>query len=180
MKPLEVKKNLKSKRWIKLYRDNGAPLRAKTTRLIFATMTGTDVAIYELALTYRELQAQGIFPLELDLEPPRIGESVSVISRRKMQSFNCHIENITDTNEGGYLFSNSLRLSSDCQQTNGTSGSPIISQMTGLVVGIANSYNKDGKACTNHNPCEINFDTKVIKGARYGQQLTSVWELISL
>jgi hypothetical protein len=171
LKPDQVIQNKKAKRKITLFTNSGKKFSTKSTALLYATMTGTDIAIYELSQTYKELSDKNIYPLEVSLESARAGDLVSVVSKRKKQKFECFIEAITDTKEGGYQFKNALRLSSECKQGNGTSGSPIMSD--GLVVGIANSFNKNGKRCSDHNPCEINDNTiSVHHKARYGQQVT--------
>jgi len=171
LKPAEVRRDQHIKRSLSLVNDQGRKLRFTTDRLVVATMTGTDLALYELKESYESLQSKGIRPFVLGR--PVLGEAVEVISGHKNSSHSCRIEAITDTREGGYRFTNSLRLSSECQQGSGTSGSPVLRAGTREVIAIANSFNKNGRACGNNNPCEVDGESVSVQfRARYAQQLT--------
>jgi hypothetical protein len=54
----------------------------------------------------------------------------------------------------------------------GTSGSPIIDDASGKVVGVNNTGNESGGRCTMNNPCEIDAGGKITvrRGTNYGQQ----------
>ena len=172
LKPGQTKKDEKATRAITLYSNSGKIFKTNATRLVFATMTGTDLAIYELDETYNDLASKDIFPLTLSKEAPYLGQEVVTISKRKNSKFSCRVENITATSEGGYEFKDAIRLSQECRQINGTSGSPVVDARTGEVVAIANSFNKNGKRCGNNNPCERNGDeTIVVHKARYAQHI---------
>ena len=61
--------------------DNGQTLlRAYTTRLIYATMTGTDVALYQLDRTYDQLAAGGVKARALATSGPRPGQRMKLLA----------------------------------------------------------------------------------------------------
>lgn len=156
---------------------SGTRLELRTQRLRYATMTGTDLAVYELAESYQALEAQGARAFELAAEAPTTGLKVSVFSARKGQRFDCAVDALlVGLREGGFSFSASLRLSDECEQGPGTSGSPLVEAGTRRVVGISNSFNRNGRACGDHNPCEVDADgeVEVFHGARYGQQVVGL------
>ena len=66
-----------------------------------------------------------------------------------------------------YLYPNS-----NCQTIGGTSGTPIIDNSSLQVVGINNTLNEQGQACTLDNPCEVNPDGSITytQGQNYGQE----------
>ena len=172
LKPGQVKRNERATRAVTLYTTDGKAYQTKTATLKFATMTDTDLAIYELSESYEDLANRNIYPLTLATENPVQGLEVTTISIRKKSKFNCLIDKITDTKEGGYTFSQAFRMSEECRQINGTSGSPVMDTRTGEVVAIANSFNKNGKRCTDNNPCEAEGDEiRVMHRARYAQRI---------
>jgi hypothetical protein len=172
LKPGQVKRNEKATRSVTLYANDGKAFQTKTATLKFATMTGTDLAIYELSESYEDLALNNIYPLILATESPAEGLEVTTISIRKKSKFNCRIDKITNTREGGYSFSQAFRMSEECRQINGTSGSPVMDSRTGEVVAIANTFNKNGKRCTDNNPCEDEGDEiRVMHRARYAQRI---------
>jgi len=174
LSPGEARLDRPGSRSVSLVNAQGKKLKMKTTRLVYATMTGTDMAVYELPLTYLELEGRGIRPFMLG-STPALNESVEVFSAHKNNAHACTVAAITNTREGGFPFTDSLRLSPDCRQGNGTSGSPVVRAGTRDVVAIANSYNKNGKACGNNNPCEVNGEEISVQfTARYAQQIAGL------
>ncbi len=180
LKPGQIKQNEKASRSVTLFTNDGKSYQTKTERLQFATMTETDLAIYELKESYQELAQKNIHPLILASENPVLGMEVTTISIRKKSKFSCRIDKITDTREGGYSFKEAYRLSDECRQINGTSGSPVLDSRTGEVVAIANTFNKNGKRCSDNNPCEINGDEITVHHrARYAQNIISIVKKIA-
>ncbi len=180
LKPGEARANQNNARKISIVTERGTKLKLSTKRLIYATMTGTDMAVYELGLSFRELAERGIRPFVMTTAPAE-GMKVDVISGHKNNFNTCSIERIGATREGGYSFTEALRFSSECTQGNGTSGSPVLMAGTREVVGIANSYNANGSACGNNNPCEITAagEVEVFHEARYGQQSLGILACLS-
>lgn len=180
VKPGEALVNQKKSRELQLVTSSGELVSTKSTRLLYATMTGTDLAVYELKETYRELKARGVLPFLLS-EPPRVLDNVDVVSAYRDRIFSCSIDEIlTGTREGGYTFVSPIRLTSECTNGDGTSGSPVVLLGTRHVVAISNSYNKQGLECSDNNPCEVdaNGEVQVRRGARYAQQILPLVDCI--
>lgn len=172
LKPGQVKRNEKATRSVTLFTNTGKKFETKTAILKFATMTGTDLALYELPHSYSELASKNIFPLTLASQAPSLGQEVTTISIRKKSKFSCRIDKVTDTREGGYSFDQAFRLSPECRQANGSSGSPVVDSRTGEVIAIANTFNKNGKRCGDNNPCETQGEEiTVVHRARYAQRI---------
>jgi hypothetical protein len=146
-----------------------------TTRVLYAAMTGTDVALLEANETYAEIEQatqRKALTLADTVSPMNVG--IDVASGYWKRTYTCKTEAIVSTlKEDGWTFNNSIRYSpTGCETIGGTSGSPIISKSTGEVIGINNTGNESGEKCTMNNPCEVDTDGKIIvrKGASYGQQ----------
>ncbi|MBY0517239.1 MAG: serine protease [Bacteriovoracaceae bacterium] len=178
LSPGEERMDQKGSRKVGLVTARGTKLMVKTQRLVFATMAGTDMAIYSLGLSYDQLSLKGIRAFNLVGSPVK-GDAVDVISGHKNIEANCIVEQIINTEEGGFSFKNSLRLSIECQQGNGTSGSPVIRAGTRDVIAIANSFNANGKSCTDNNPCEkTESGVEVHHNSRYAQQVERAIECL--
>ncbi|WP_433871452.1 trypsin-like serine protease [Saccharopolyspora sp. CA-218241] len=147
---------------------------ARAERLVYATMTGTDVALYRLDRTYGQLAEAGAKVFDLTTTPVRAGDPLSLAytSRR----FDCTAEAVVPhLREGGYQQDDSIRYATteDCAPFPGTSGSALLSPDGGTVVGIHNTHNRDGEQCTDNNPCEVDADGNetAVQGRAYGQQV---------
>ncbi|HST46551.1 S1 family peptidase [Jatrophihabitans sp.] len=150
--------------------------QVQTDRLLYATMTGTDIALYRLTQTYAEIKrATGIKALTLASTHPVDGRAVTIASGYWQTTYSCRIDGFAPAvNEAFWTWQDSIRYdpTSGCQLVAGTSGSPIVDDNNGKIVGINNTANTDGGSCTLNNPCEINpgGTTTVVKGEGYGQQ----------
>jgi len=141
--------------------------------LIYATMTGTDISLYRLNETFSALQTRtGATPMTIRGSRPADGTAMGIPSSYWKQVWNCSINGFVDLREGGWSFTDSIRYNDGCSTTHGTSGSPIVSEAAGDVIGINNTGNDNGEMCTLNNPCEVNADgtTSAYKGRSYGQQ----------
>lgn len=169
-------------RRLKIFNQTKEKLILRTQELVYATMTGTDIGIYELNITYQELKEMyGISPLLLSKEGPKVGDEVEVISAYRRKIYRCKVEGIVNQlDEAGRHFKSSIRLEPSCETRNGTSGSPIVLADTNQVVGINNTLNAAGKLCKSDNPCEVSENGEVTstKGARYGQQTSLLYECL--
>ncbi|MFI9821637.1 serine protease [Streptomyces sp. NPDC052013] len=149
-----------------------ATLRAD--RLVYATMTDTDAAIYRLRTTYAQIKsAYGIDALALDANRPAAGTSISVVSGYWRRIYNCSIDGFAyRMKEGDWTWKDSVRYTPECNTIGGTSGSPVVDTATGKVVAVNNTGNEDGERCTVNNPCEIdeNGTVTVRQGINYAQQ----------
>ena len=143
-------------------------------KLIYATMTNTDAAIYELSETYQDLAQRGVEPFLLAADRPLVGLPIDVVSGYWERGYRCHIAAfVFQLREHTYIFTDSIRYSDDgCKIIGGTSGSPVIEKGTRVVVGVNNTANESGKMCTLNNPCEVDDDgnIQVLPSTGYGQQ----------
>lgn len=169
--------DLASSRTFTLLSSSGSSLGTlRATRLAYATMTGTDVALYRLSQTYAQIQQQfGTTALTLSATHPTAGTDIKVVSGYWRRIYTCRIDAfVYSLREYNWTWRDSIRYTSlsTCQTIGGTSGSPIIDVASGSVVGVNNTSNEDGQRCTLNNPCEVDqFGNVTVRpGARYGQQ----------
>ncbi|WP_062429882.1 trypsin-like serine protease [Herbidospora daliensis] len=145
---------------------------AHAKRLVYATMTGTDIALYRLDRTYAQLAAKGAKVFRLTSTPVRAGDRLSLAyTTRRMK---CTAEAVVgQLREGGYRQRNAIRYATaeDCAPGHGTSGSALLAGDT--VVGVHNTHNESGARCTDDNPCEVGPHGTVtsVQGRSYGQQV---------
>jgi len=147
---------------------------ARATRLVYATMTGTDIALYRLDKTYAQLAADGAKVFRLTSRPVRAGDPLTLVHASGRSA--CRAEAVVEhLREGGYQLSNSIRYatSPDCAPSQGQSGSPLLAADGVTVVGVHNTHNTAGEMCTDDNPCEVAPDgtTTAVRGRAYGQQV---------
>lgn len=173
--PGEVLVNQSSTRTFGLLNAAGrtvATLRA--TRLAYATMTDTDVSVYQLNRTYAQIQSSyGISALELSAAHPVQGTTIKVVSGYWKTVYSCGIDGFVHLlKEGDWTWKDSVRYTSSCNTIGGTSGSPVIDTTTGKVVAVNNTGNEDGGRCTLNNPCEVdaNGTVTVRQGINYAEQ----------
>lgn len=145
-----------------------------STKISYGTMTDTDVTLYELDATYEEIKSDtGIDPLEVQAEHPEKGTAMTVVSGYWKETYSCSIDAfVPELREDGWTMKDSLRYTKECETKGGTSGSPVVDDSSGKIIGINNTRNEDGEECTLNNPCEVDKDGKVTvhEGIAYGQQ----------
>lgn len=153
-----------------------ATLRA--SRIAYATMTDTDVALYELTSTYRQIEKRHrVKALELDTSRPARGTSVKVVSGYWKRIYGCSTDGFAHRlKEGGWTWKDSIRYTAACDTIGGTSGAPVIDTATGKVVAVNNTRNESGGRCTLNNPCEVdeNGTVAVRQGIGYAQQTYTI------
>jgi trypsin-like peptidase len=171
----QVLQNRASTRAGTLLSSSGSTLgRVRADRVLYATMTGTDVTLYRLTTTYASLTSQyGVTALTIAAGHPVDGSSMAIPSSYWKRIWNCSINGFVPTlREDEWTWHDSVRYSTGCDTIGGTSGSPIVDTASGQVVGINNTGNEDGEMCTLDNPCEVAADgtTTVVQGQSYGQE----------
>ncbi|OON82847.1 S1 family peptidase [Streptomyces tsukubensis] len=146
----------------------------KATKVVYATMTDTDVTLYELNKTYAQIKTStGIAPLTLSASHPVKGHPISVVSGYWKQTYNCSVDGFAyRLKEDQWTWKDAVRYTSPCQVIGGTSGSPVIDTSTGQVTAINNTTNEDGARCTLNNPCEVDEKGAVTvrEGIGYAQE----------
>ncbi len=182
-KPGEVIVNKSVSRAMKIFDKEMNTFPINTTRILFAAMTDTDVAYYELSQTYAEiLKKYNIRSFDLDTVRPMIGTDIDIVSGYWERGYACNIEIfIFKLKEGDWSFSDSIRYADGCETIGGTSGSPIIARGTRTVIAINNTANEKGQRCTVNNPCEISKtgDIVVMQDRKYGQQTYNVYSCLT-
>lgn len=149
-----------------------ATLRAN--KLVYGTMTDTDVSVYQLTQTYAQIKSvSGISPLTLNDTRPTAGSAISVVSGYWKRIYSCNIDGfVYRLKEGDWTWKDSVRYTSSCNTIGGTSGSPVVDNATGRVVAVNNTGNESGERCTLNNPCEVDASGNVTvrQGINYAQQ----------
>lgn len=144
------------------------------TTVEYATMTDTDVTLYQVSKTYGEIQQQyGIAALALSTEHPTAGTDIAVVSGYWQQTYSCAIDGfVPELHEADWVWKDSVRYTEPCHVIGGTSGSPVVDTATGQVVAINNTTNEDGEQCTLNNPCEVAADGTVTvhQGIGYAEE----------
>lgn len=149
-----------------------ATLRA--VKISYATMTDTDVTLYELNTTYAKIKQQyGISALALSGDHPTAGTPIKVVSGYWKRIYTCNVDGfVHQLREADWTWKDSLRYTPSCNTIGGTSGSPVVDANSGKVVAVNNTGNENGERCTMNNPCEVdeNGQVTVRKGINYAQQ----------
>jgi hypothetical protein len=156
------------------------------TKIQYATMTGTDVAIYELNETFAQISDKySVDALTVSAAHPQAGIPIEIISGYWRRGYGCSVDGfVFELREAGYVFTDSIRyeVNGGCKTIHGTSGSPIIEGGTRTVVGVNNTGSDDGEKCTMNNPCEVDESGKVFaqKGRSYGQQTHQIYSCLNV
>jgi V8-like Glu-specific endopeptidase len=148
-----------------------ATLRA--TKIAYATMTDTDVSLYQLSSTYQQIANLGSRALELSPTHPVAGSDIRVVSGYWKKIYSCKADGfVYRLREANWTWKDSVRYTSACNTIGGTSGSPVVDATSGKVVAINNTGNESGERCTMNNPCEVNQagTVTVRKGINYAQE----------
>ena len=174
----QVLVNRTSNRTGKLLNANGtAVATVRADRVLYATMTGTDVTLYRLSQTFAQIKSStGLSAYTIASTHPVDGHAISIPSSYWKTTYSCAINGFVPTlREDQWTWHDSIRYlypNSTCQTIGGTSGSPIIDNASLQIVGINNTSNENGQACTLDNPCEVNSDGSLTytQGQNYGQE----------
>jgi len=146
----------------------------RASKIAYATMTDTDVSLYQLTTTYAQIASSyGISPLTLNDTHPVAGTAITVVSGYWKRTYACNIDGFAyRLKEGEWTWKDSVRYTSACQTIGGTSGSPVVDNATGNVVAVNNTGNEDGETCTDNNPCEVDASGNVTvrEGINYAQE----------
>lgn len=178
LKPGEAVVGKKVSRKMKVYNKSQKLIPINATKILYATMSNTDLALYELDETYQDLKLKGVDSFLLDSIHPTLGTSIDIVSGYWDRGYRCEIEAfVFKLKEADWTMLDSIRYSSEgCNTIGGTSGSPIIETGTRIVVGINNTGNENGERCTMNNPCEVDEEGKVVvkPHASYGQETYNI------
>ena len=154
--------------------DGTVATTVRGTRLAYATMYTTDLAVYELRESYADLAAAGVTPLTLATRGPVRGDRIRIPSGYWVEQRACTTTGTAyRLHEREWDWQRSIRLPAldGCGIRGGYSGSPIVSRATGEVVGIANTGYVGGRRCID-SACEENQRgaVRMRRNMNYGQQ----------
>lgn len=183
IKPGEAVVNEPKVRSMRIFKTLKKLYPIKSTKILYATMTDSDVAYYELDQTYDQIKAAyDVEPLELSVNRPVVGQPMELISGYWDRGWKCNIDGfVYQIKEKDWTWTDSIRYTSTCDTMGGTSGSPLIARGTRLAIGVNNTSNESGGVCTMNNPCEVDEsgNVRAQKGVRYGQQTYPVYTCLT-
>jgi len=162
----------------------GTVVTLRAERVVYATMTDTDLALYRVAKTYGQIEKEhDVTALTLSSEHPVAATPIRIVSGYWRRIYSCSVSGfIPELREGDWIFRDSLKFQQPgCETIGGTSGSPIVDANTREVIGVNNTGNEDGERCTMNNPCEVDAKGKVTveKGASYGQETYQIYSCLN-
>ncbi|MFJ3233536.1 serine protease [Streptomyces sp. NPDC086787] len=177
--PGEVITNQSSSRTFGLLNSSGSRIATlRANRVVYSTMTDTDVTIYRTTTTYASIKnSYGINALTVSASHPAAGTAIKVVSGYWKRTYSCNVDGfVYRLKEGDWTWKDSVRYTSACNTIGGTSGSPVIDTATGQVVAVNNTGNEDGARCTVNNPCEVaeNGTVTVRKGINYAEETYNI------
>lgn len=182
IKPGAVIVNKAFSRDMKIFNKEMKLFPVKVSKVMYATMTDTDISLYELTESYDSIMSKyKIEAFSMDTIKPFVGTNIDIVSGYWDRGYSCAIDAfIFQLKEENYLFQDSIRYTDTCDTVGGTSGSPIISRGTRNVIGINNTANESGRKCTMNNPCEITQEGKitVLRDKKYGQQTYTIYSCL--
>ena len=161
---------------VRAFKNDQTTVSTRTTEILYGMMAPHDLALLQLNVTYKQLADQGVKAFGLDSTPAPVGESIYLASGYFKDVHQCDVVGIIYrivediwTNENSYKYR-------DCGSRHGTSGSPLISARTNLIIGVNYTGNDAGERCTYNNPCEVdeNGNVTVEEGAGYGDQIYKI------
>src|SRR5690606_38825456 len=125
-----------SRRMTLLDRKGNAAGTVTALRVLYGTMTKTDMTLYQLRETFGEIERRfSIRPFTLSSRHPDLQTRIEVISGYWRRGFSCAIDAfIPQLKEAGYTCEDSIRYTQPgCEVYGGTSGSPVIEAGTRTV-----------------------------------------------
>jgi hypothetical protein len=127
-------------------------------RIVFGTITVTDLAIIELDVTYSSLKGSGYRVYQLARHMPKMGMTLEFRSYNQNFDGICRVHGIVPSVvEGPYAWTNvvKMELNEKCRIYPGVSGTPGILKNTNEIYAVGNTeYTSEGKECDIMNPCE--------------------------
>ncbi|MBS1962741.1 MAG: trypsin-like peptidase domain-containing protein [Bdellovibrionales bacterium] len=165
-----------------VYVGGDTPETMKPSRILYATRTGLDVALIELKVTYRELEAKGAKIYEMAKNDAKPGSDVQLVSGFWKEKNLCAVSHLVPSLvEDVWTTRDAYAMNDPCPTTGGWSGTPMVDPTSLEVVGILNSTNLAGQLCTLDNPCEVSSDgTRLaFNGRTYGQRVSPILNCLS-
>lgn len=145
-----------------IFTADGGAVSVTGTRLMYATLMDTDIALYELRETNAELEARGLRPFPFYSGEAPVGSTVRVTSGYWRETQRCALERRVHRIVEGFgtdisdpsIATRAFALSRDCTIRGGYSGTPIIDDATDTVIAMAFTGAEGNRACAESSPCE--------------------------
>jgi hypothetical protein len=171
---------------LRIFVGGAEPESVVPTKILYATMTGTDIALIELNATYRELEAKGARTYEISDRDARTGSSVMLVSGAERQKRLCAVSHVVDRLvEDRWTYSHVLAMKDLCAIDPAWSGTPLVDPNgfpdRPMIVGIVSSRNRDGGLCTLDNPCEVDSDGErlAFRDRAYAQSVAGISDCVT-
>lgn len=153
--------------------------RLNATKVMYSSMTKTDITLYELQETYADILTKfNVHPFTLVSTHPTVDTKINVISGYWNRGYACSIEAFAhELHEENYIWEDSVRYSRPgCEVIGGTSGSPVVAaDGSRTIVAINNTINEDNEKCTMNNPCEVDDKGNISYHEGYGYAEQTYW-----
>jgi V8-like Glu-specific endopeptidase len=162
---------------LSLFLGGDTPEVVAPNRVLYATRTGTDLALIELKSTYRTLEARGAKVYEISSEDAKPGTDIALVSGYWKEKNLCAISHIVESLvEDVWTTHDAYAMKDPCPTQGGWSGTPMVDPTTMKIVGILNTTNTAGALCTLDNPCEIVAGSArlAFNGRTYGQRTSLI------
>jgi hypothetical protein len=131
--------------------------------LLYATLTDIDIALYELTETYQELEKRtGAVPFPVSRDPvvATAGPLRAPSGLHENEQVCTFGGDVQHAKEFVWTWGPLMRLEG-CRFAPGHSGAPLISTVTGQLVGILATVNDGDGAPCEKNPCEVDASGRV-------------------
>ncbi|CAM5286945.1 trypsin-like serine peptidase [Streptomyces canarius] len=158
-----------------LDRAGNTAAQVHASKALYVTLTGTDIALYQIDDTYRALERDhDVTPLTVSDRRPARDTAIRVVSGSLKQEFSCRIDRFAyRVLETANVTEDVVRYTPECDTGHGTSGSPVLAD--GKIVAINNTSNHDGGRCTLDNPCEMARDGSISVHRGTGYATPTYW-----
>ena len=160
----------------------------KSTKLLYAATSPTNVALYELTKTYQEIEAQtGITPFTLSSQKVEKDSPIDLLSAKKNWGMSCEVNSFpAELVEWNWVLFDSIYYSTypvpGCKTKEGMQGSPVVRQGTREIIAVDSTRNlATDLRCRLGNPCEINYEGGyIIYGMHmsYGQETSLIYQCL--
>lgn len=148
-------------------------------RLVYATMSSTDIAVIELEKTYEELGIE-VLVLGRNMTDATSHEIVVPSSYHRNNMTGKISQVVKVLKEAIWTWDDALILDLSDDFKKGSSGSPVILLSSSQIIGIGNTGNSGKSDCSIGNPCEVleNQETISFPGRVYGQQVFQIYHCL--
>jgi hypothetical protein len=172
-----------SRSGIQIADPEGRWLRMTPTKVLYATLTGTDLALIELKETNEELLNQGIRQFKVAAQSPALNTSIRITSGFWKKTQECELDRVVHKLIEGFgnsqppsVATGVFAVTSGCKIYGGFSGTPVVDKETQEIVALAFTSAEGGADCAEQNPCEEDEQgvRKMVPGMSYMARVNDV------